>query len=121
MCIRDRIRSAGYGKIQIPGRGQLFVKKNRKYKYQQWSKELSMNSFDCDCPVCKENELDTLIRSKKARAIHNAYTLCSEASKAREMVERGEYVHFARDRLKNTVLFALFRHIQERVKKQSFV
>jgi len=105
------IRSAGYGKLQVPGCGQLFVKKNKKYKYKQWSKEIPTD-FKCNCPICLEKGEKSLVDSKRFRAIHNAYVLCSEANLVTRMVEQGEYVDFVKQRLKNTRLFNLFKHIQ---------
>lgn len=108
------IRSAGYGKIQVPGNGQLFVRKNdKKYKFKQWSKEAPKN-FDCDCPICLEKGKKSLAWSKKFRAIHNAYTLCSEAQIVSKMIKNGEYVDFIKQRLKNTVLFNLFKYVQSK-------
>lgn len=110
------VRSAGYGKIQIPGNGQLFVKKEQnKYKFEQWSKEAPVK-LNCDCPICSFKGKESLARSKRFRAIHNAYALCSEAQMISRMMRSGEYVEFVKERLKKTVLFKLFKYLIDRTR-----
>lgn len=110
------VRCAGYGKIQIPALGQQFVKKDEKrYRFSQWSKQVDWSTYSCDCPICKqENFRELLMSSKRNRAIHNAYVLCSEVKLAREFIKTGEYLDFVQNRLQNTTLYPLVRYIKKR-------
>jgi tRNA-guanine family transglycosylase len=110
------VRSAGYGKIQIPGNGQLFIKKSKnRYKFEQWSRVIPIN-FNCNCPICSTNGKTCLVKSKRLRAMHNAYVLCSESEIVYERIKNGEYIDFAKERLKNTVLFSLFKYIKDKIR-----
>lgn len=115
------VRSAGYGKIQIAGKGQRFVKRNEKrFKYSQWSRQVDWDSFKCNCSICTRRDFkEMLLVSKKNRAIHNAHVFCSEARLARKLIEKGEYLSFVRERIRNTSLWPLFKYVENEVLRKT--
>jgi len=110
------VRCAGHCKIQIPGLGQRFVVRcNERFRYPQWSPCVNWLDYYCDCPICKKkNYKKLLISSKTNRAIHNAYTLCSEIELIRKFIQKGEYLEFVESRLQRTSLFPLLKYIKKK-------
>jgi tRNA-guanine family transglycosylase len=68
-----RIKAA-FGAIQLPGVGDRHITPRKRHKhYPTLSREEQKILDECECPACKREGLEGLIRSFTLRALHNAW------------------------------------------------
>jgi tRNA-guanine family transglycosylase len=96
---------AAYGRIQLPGIGDRYVKPHRngrKVINKQEIKKLSM----CKCPVCKNYALKDRImildKSFEKRALHNAWVFIEEEKMFKYYLKNKSTINFVENRLKNS-------------------
>jgi len=86
-------RKAAYGKIVLPGTGEIYVS-GRKAKFGRTVIKKNQKKLleYCECPICSTNP-ELIYSDWRARAIHNEYVLKKEHQKARILMEEGEDVY----------------------------
>jgi tRNA-guanine family transglycosylase len=91
-----RIKAA-FGAIQLPGVGDRHITPRKRHKhYPTLSREEQKILDECECPACKREGLEGLIRSFTLRALHNAWVYQKEIEKARRLIKSGEYEEYVK-------------------------
>lgn len=108
-------KKAGFGKIQLPGKGEAYISirpQRKKCRFVNWEE------YYCDCPVCKSRDADELKvdleTSKMLRALHNAYLYLNEMRIIRISIEEGYFNKQISNRYGNNPLFKkLLEHLNK--------
>jgi tRNA-guanine family transglycosylase len=101
-----RIKAA-YGAIQLPGISDRYITPRMRHKkYASLSKEEEKILEKCNCPACRKEGIEGLIKSFKLRALHNAWVYQKEIEKTRRLMKDGEYEKYVESILSKNVVFA---------------
>jgi len=101
-----RIKAA-YGAIQLPGISDRYITPRKRHKkYASLSKEEEKILEKCNCPACRKEGIEGLIKSFKLRALHNAWVYQKEIEKTRRLMKDGEYEKYVESILSKNVVFA---------------
>jgi tRNA-guanine family transglycosylase len=98
---------AAYGAIQLPGTGDRYItprERNKKYRDLDDSDKQLLE--ECKCPVCREGNQESLRKSFRKRALHNAWVYQKEVEKARDLIKKHEYSEYVHEVLGNSRLFS---------------
>jgi len=108
---------AAYGRIQLPGIGDRYVKKHSNNRRVINEKEKRVLA-SCKCPVCKdlnvEDQIKTLDSSFKTRALHNAWVFVKEEKRFKDRLTDGCTEDFVRERLGKSPFLKGFEYFMKR-------
>jgi 7-cyano-7-deazaguanine tRNA-ribosyltransferase len=107
---------AAFGAIQLSGMGDRYITQRKRNKhYRDLSESDKKTLANCRCPVCREEGLERLRISFKARALHNSWIFQKEIEKTRRLVRREMYENYAEEVLSNSPFsraFAFAKHMR---------
>lgn len=106
---------AAYGAIQLPGVGDRFVSPKKRKRTKLSESDLILLG-ECECPICRQQELARRIElldntdssTFYNRAIHNAWVFQRELKETQDMIERNCYFTSVEKKLRRSPMKKFF-------------
>ncbi len=111
-----RIKAA-HGAIQLPGIGDRFVSPKKRKRTSLSEEDLALLE-QCECPICRNNNLSMkkkLLDNADSstfynRATHNAWVFQQEVQEGIKSIESGNYMHYVHKYLNSSPMKRFFKY-----------